>query len=399
MKNVSLYLQRWVQAGLITPEQQVAITEFEAKQPQRASWWLYSFMILGAVIIGLGIISLIAANWSEIPDSVKLGSDFALLTLLAGGIYSQYPQRLHGVGFEVLTISFLLLCLASIGLIAQIFHTGGAWYHALLFWASITLPLSLFARHVFTRFFWVTLFLHGALWSMVKLHFNSVDFYSDAEILPTFFLLAPLFVGVLYGLSNHVHKLLGFAGSLFFWFQISAVASLVFIDGSRSMGETSGLGNAWHMTLTYIITGLLVVGVATHPTYRWLNKILLLSALGLLLLYYQPGGLFSGEHYTTLGADVGVSWWLGDDIRAALLTLTILFLYAIHAGNIGHQRTFNLVTFLIGLRFVVLYFQAVGGLAATGVGLILSGLLIIGVAWAWHSWRERLRNWSKGAQA
>ena len=64
-----------------------------------------------------------------------------------------------------------------------------------------------------------------------------------------------------------------------------------------------------------------------------------------------------------------------------------------------HQRTFNWVTFLIGLRFVVLYFQAVGGLAATGVGLILSGLLIIGVAWAWHSWRERLRQWTKGANA
>ena len=79
-------LQQWVQAGLMTIEQQTTLLDFEAKQPQRASWWLYSFMILGAVIIGLGIISLIAANWSEIPDSVKLGSDFALLTLLAGGI-------------------------------------------------------------------------------------------------------------------------------------------------------------------------------------------------------------------------------------------------------------------------------------------------------------------------
>lgn len=381
MKNVSLYLQRWVQAGLITPQQQAAISEFEATQPQRASWWLYSFMILGAVIIGLGIISLIAANWSEIPDSVKLGTDFALLTLLAGGIYSQYPQRQHGVGFEVLTISFLLLCLASIGLIAQIFHTGGAWYHALLFWAAITLPLSLFAHYVFTRFFWVTLFLHGALWSMVKLHFNSVDFYSDVEILPTLFLLAPLFVALLYGLSNRVHKLLGFADSLFFWFQISAVASLIFIDGSRSLGETDGLGNAWHMTLTYVITGLLVLGIVIHPHYKWLNKALLLAALGLLLLYYYPVNIFS------------------HNIQAALLTLTILFLYAIHAGNMGHQRSFNLVTLLIGLRFVVLYFQAVGGLAATGVGLILSGLLIIGVAWAWHSWRERLRLWSKGASA
>jgi hypothetical protein len=138
--------------------------------------------------------------------------------------------------------------------------------------------------------------------------------------------------------------------------------------------------------------GLLAISIAGQRDYALLNKALLLGALGLLLLYYYPGGLFINNH-----TDPEI--WLDNELRASLLSLAILFLYAIHAGNIGHQRVFNFVTFLIGLRFVVLYFQAMGGLAATGVGLIISGMLIIAVAWAWHTGRERLRSWVKGATA
>ena len=82
-------LDQWQQAGLLSSAQHDAILAFEAKQPSRSSWWLYSLMILGAVIIGLGIISLIAANWADIPDVLKLGVDFLLLLALEGSIYWQ----------------------------------------------------------------------------------------------------------------------------------------------------------------------------------------------------------------------------------------------------------------------------------------------------------------------
>ncbi len=90
-----------------------------------------------------------------------------------------------------------------------------------------------------------------------------------------------------------------------------------------------------------------------------------------------------------------MSLWQADDIRAPIFTLAILFLYAIHAGNSNNQRAFNLATFLIGLRFVILYFQAMGGLAATGIGLIVSGLLIMSVTWIWYKGRERIRQWTQ----
>lgn len=389
-------LEHWQQSGLLSPDQVAAILAFEAEHPQQSNWWLYSFMILGTAIIGLGIISLIAANWANIPDSIKLGADFALLATLAGGIYWQYPNRRNGVWFEVLLVGFMLLCLASIGLIAQIYHISGKWYHALLFWSAITSLLSLFARNLFTRFFWVTLFLYGIVWSTIAL--ASHDFSHRMEALPSALLLTPLLAALLYYLAMHVKPLHGYANSLFFWFQLSAIVALVFVDIARSGGEMNDYRTIWYLP-AYAAAALLGVGILLHKEYRLLNRLLLLGALGLLLLYYHPDLLFSGaQRYTLFGASThaDVSFWQADDIRAPLLTLLILFLYAVHAGNTGHQRAFNLVTFLIGLRFVILYFQAMGGLAATGIGLIVSGSLIISLAWLWYKGRDRLRQWTKG---
>ncbi len=397
--SIKTKLERWQQAGLLSFEQVEGILAFESQHHQRSNWWLYSFIILGASIIGLGIVSLIAANWADIPDNVKLGADFLLLGILALGIFQQYPNRQQGVWFEVLTVGFMLLCLASIGLISQIFHVGGQWYHALLFWAAITSLLSLFARNYFTRFFWVTLFLPGILWSIVNL--AGWRFHHTLDEFPAVMLLAPLLTALLYQLVIQVKWLRGFTPGLFFWFQISAILSLAFADIARSGGEMTDYQVVWY-TPAYLTAAVFAVGIALHKDYRLLNKLLLLAALTLLLLYYHPDWLFTGEQrYTVFGLHdhAEVSFWRADDIRAPLLTLLILFLYAIHAGNVGHQRTFNLVTFLIGLRFVILYFQAMGGLAATGVGLIISGSLIIGIAWIWYKGRDRLRVWTKELQA
>ncbi|UJS26481.1 DUF2157 domain-containing protein [Thiothrix winogradskyi] len=389
-------LNQWLQAGLITPSQHANILSFEAKQRPVTNGWLYSFMVLGAAIIGLGILSLIAANWHNISDSVKLGVDFALLGLLAIGIYTQYPERQHSVWFEILLAGFLVLYLASIVLIAEIFDINGKWYHALLFWAFSTFLQILFARHLWTRLFWVTLFLQGMCWSLVTA--SHVASGQRLEALPAVFLLAPLLSAVLYYAATYLKALYSLRSSLFFWFQLSAICALAFADIARSGGELADYPLAWFLP-AYMVAGLLALGILLHRDYRWLNRVLLLSALGLLLLYYYPDLVFNGQsRYTLFGSEAqeAVSFWQADDLRAPLLTLAILFLYALHAGNSGHQRTFHVVTFLIGLRFVILYFQAMGGLAATGVGLILSGSLIIGITWLWYRGRDRLHAWAKG---
>jgi hypothetical protein len=52
------------------------------------------------------------------------------------------------------------------------------------------------------------------------------------------------------------------------------------------------------------------------------------------------------------------------------------------------RRLFELASFVIAVRFIVIYFQVFGTLTTTGVGLIISGLVIIGIALLWNRGRR-----------
>ncbi len=394
MTLIEKKLQIWEQQGLINGDQYDAILAFEQGEKQNSNWWLYSLLMLGSAIIGLGVISLIAANWAKIPDGLKLGANFLLLVSLAVVIFWQ-KQKPKKPWVDALITAFIIICLASIGLIAQIYHINGRWYHAILLWSVISLPIVLFARHLFVHFLWVSLFINAAVWSCIDLAGGNLR--NIMRELPAVLLLAPLLSATLYLLARRVHLLYRTTSSFFFWFQISALIALVAIDLIRSGGETQFFEWRWYLP-SWIAASILIALIALRPAYRPLNKGLLIAAILLLIIYYYPDILFTGQtryKFSALDSTERASIWLADDIRAPALTILILFLYAIHAGNSGYHRTFNVITFLIGLRFVVLYFQAMGGLAATGVGLILSGLMIIGIAWFWYSSRDLLKSWSK----
>lgn len=394
MTLIEKKLQVWEQQGLLTGDQYEAILSFEQGKKHNNNWWFYSLLILGSAIIGLGIISLIAANWAQIPDSLKLGIDFSLLASLAVATFWYQNLNKPIVADSLITI-FMILCLASIGLIAQIYHINGRWYHAIMLWSVICLPIALFARHIVVHFLWVSLFINAAVWSSVDLAGGNLR--SAMRELPAVLLLAPLLSATLYLLARRVAILHRTSSSFFFWFQISTLIALIAIDIMRSGGETQVFEWRWYLP-AWLTAVLLISLILLRHAYKPLNKALLIATILLLVLYYEPSILFTGQTrytFTALDSVTRASLWSADDIRAPFLTILILFLYAIHAGNSGYHRTFNLITFLIGLRFVVLYFQAMGGLAATGIGLILSGLMIIGIAWFWYSSRERLQNWSK----
>ena len=55
------------------------------------------------------------------------------------------------------------------------------------------------------------------------------------------------------------------------------------------------------------------------------------------------------------------------------------------AARGGQRVLFGLAFTVIGLRLLILYFEAIGGLTATGLGLIGGGVLCLALAWV--GWR------------
>ncbi|MEN9432519.1 MAG: hypothetical protein RLZZ422_108 [Pseudomonadota bacterium] len=392
MVSIDKKLKQWLNANLITPEQHQAIEIFEAEHhPPRKLW--VSIMLLGVAVMGLGIISLIAANWAFVPLLIKLALAFITLTAVGISVWV-LDQHSHPLGFETTLTGFLVGCLAMIGLISQLFHLGGQWYHALLAWGIMTLPLVLFARRLLARFLWVSITLTGLVWSVLALTSPNIPSTVIIQVLP---LLGFLIAVISYYLTVFTPKLSSLSSSTLFWMQLSGLVALMYIDGLRTLGEQNNVAIYWYLSIL-ILSTLVGIGIILNRQYSLLNRVLLLTCLVLLLFYYHPTLLFNGSTYYEYFWSTNtqnIAWWQADDIRAPLLSLLILGLYSIHMGNLGLSTSFNIITILMGLRFIVLYFQALGGLAATGFGLIISGALLITLAWAWQKYRAQWQRWTQ----
>ena len=81
MTKLQKALKQWVAHGFIDQRQADQIQQYESTQSDHA-WILSGLLVLGAIMIGIGSISVVAANWQYISDRIKLLTDFAILIAL-----------------------------------------------------------------------------------------------------------------------------------------------------------------------------------------------------------------------------------------------------------------------------------------------------------------------------
>ncbi len=125
MFNINKKLTKWADAGLISESQKQNILKYQDSQ-NSSPWVLYGFGLLGAVAIGIGLISVISANWNFIPSYIKLSVNWILLLATACGAYYSYSKN-KPLLFEVLLTFLFIQTIASIGLIAQVYNLNGSF--------------------------------------------------------------------------------------------------------------------------------------------------------------------------------------------------------------------------------------------------------------------------------
>jgi len=119
---------------------------------------LFSFVGLGAFIVGLGFISLVAANWKMIPDFLKLVVDFGILTG-AVVLANRFSKNQQPLWFEGTLVFILFFTLASMGLVSQIYHLSGPLYQSILLWAFLTVGVMAYSKNGWYLFFGRMFFL------------------------------------------------------------------------------------------------------------------------------------------------------------------------------------------------------------------------------------------------
>lgn len=372
----------WVKEGLLTADQANAIRNFEQSQKGGRSWVIYGITAIGIAAIAIGVISIVAGNWERIPPYTKLGVYILAQAGLGAALYRVLPVA--GKVREAVMALFALFFFAGIGLTAQVFNISSNGWSGLLFWCGLTLPVVTLAGSRPLPYLWfIVLLIAETQWMLIEQQ-RFVRHMTEVQSRLTF---ASLSIYVFFAIGVLLPKVTKAAQHLAEACRVLSFL-LLFVGGSF-------LGTVvWYVGYAELGSGMPANIIGTARFIPWIG--LLLAAPAMLLRSSK--------------ADRKVAWALSVSfvMLAVFTTLPLVFALDAHriAGTVlsillwwslamaavyaGRKRLFDLLTLAITIRLLVVYFEVFGSMLATGVGLIISGVLILFIAWIWYRFRDRL---------
>lgn len=329
---------------------------------------------------------MVAANWDKIHYSVKLFTSFTILSGI--GISILYSQRNEIWNDTIRYLLVLLLCalfFANIGLVSQIYHTQGKLYQALLLWSGITILLVIMYPGRVLQHLWIAVFSSSFL-SWIDNH-PDIDWKERSHYFSLFFFVASwVFAGVAIFTERRLETkesktsilvnpfllwAFGFFITSSIWgsFETRDIPNL---DQDLEFSRRYDLPFSWYWPL---LVPVLLIAVSQIFRRRFSRrKVILFSIAGIFLGFLNyPQVFHSYGKYPAM-----IFFFL------AWIPFTFLFFES--------RRWFDLSLLILGVRFVSIYLEVFGSLLATGIGLIISGVFILGFSILVFRMREKIRN-------
>ncbi|MDN2702724.1 DUF2157 domain-containing protein [Janthinobacterium sp. SUN176] len=247
------------------------------REPARLAYWLpRGVAVLGAVLLGMGLICWVAANWEDLGRMGRFALLQGVLAAACVGAFAVPKAR----------VPLLLLALLAIGglfaYFGQTYQTGADPWQLFALWAALALPLCLVARSDVLWTPWMLILSTAAtLWMQAHAH-NSwrVD---SADL--------PIFIGG--------------------WLAVLAGCAFV----SPLLARWTGAGS-WALRLGLVLATFLITGTAVSALFGseiespyWAG-LGLLAVAGVLLATRQFFDVF-GLSAVALGLNTLLVWGLG----------------------------------------------------------------------------------------
>lgn len=345
--------------------------------------------MLGAILVGIGVILFVASNWSRIPHFLKLvllfGTTF--VTYFIGWKFKFETQSHPRVGEALLFLASVFVG-ATIFLTAQIFNvnTGAHWLVLLWFVAISPMGYAFNSKYIlgldiFTFALWMILYVTGtrglalsnfevfmlyllfgiSLYGLGQLHIT-LDKYSHFRIpyqtVGLFFILASYFFFSLESpYERYFMEITTTSVTIKLLFIVFAVTSLVSIIGSATKYEK-------YRTVRHEFFALLLAFVG------W---------IGIWLL------TFFSESLTVTRIQYGYSYTTLDPGVATILFVVfnlMLFVLSIGSILIGYYKAVvpfvNLGMFFFVVGVLHLYFTTLYELLPKSLAFIAGGVILIG---------------------
>ncbi|HXC52438.1 MAG TPA: DUF2157 domain-containing protein [Candidatus Limnocylindrales bacterium] len=366
--NIDKKLTQWRAAGHIDETTAARIAAFE--QSGQRPILLYALGGLGALTLGIGIISVVASNWQAIPRTTKLGMDLALGLALALALFRS-ATRVQLWLTDVLAGIYYAFVLGSIALIGQVYQLGSPQYQGLVTWSLTTIPFMLLVRGRLLGAVWLAglavtqAFCFAALFDWLD------DFWSQATTLNL-------------AISLTFASLLGY---------IVIARARSFVRARPHVSEV------WtRMSWTAVVASALAISFAFYDEIdndklSWAVAVCGVLAAGMVALLPRLYPEVAPRARTGMALLLASVWLLlatattfdraALPVLGAIVQVAVLGIAAWTVLALGSVRSFNTLTALIALRVLVMYFEVFGSMLDTGLGMISGGLLTLLLAWLW----------------
>ncbi len=357
-------IAHWHEAGLIdagTRDRLIAYEHASARPLLLQAVWG-----VGALAIALGVVSVVAFNWDAVPGFVRLTIHLALITgmLLLALVREERPATRTPWASEALLFVIAVLGLTFFGHLGQVYQTSSPMWQPLALWLALFAPL---------------LLLTGRSW--------------------------PTALAVMGGLVWTVWEYAGASGprgvepdlAWSIWLAFVVATPVLLAPLAAWLGARSQREDFWErleqLALTYAVAGgSLACAFASFGGFKGPSHALaslltcgaVLVAGGIGVVLARPG--ISGRMAGAIIAGSGLVMPLAYGANETTVPAALLF-FALWAG-IGAaalaahwRRGFQQAVGVIALRLIILSFELAGDLLTNGLGLILAGVMILGVAW------------------
>jgi uncharacterized membrane protein len=374
MQDSEIWLTRWHSAGLLDDASAAAIRAYEeahAKPTSRRGQVLIA-LILGAILLGAGVLLFVAAHWDGVSPLARLLLVLAMLAffhglgLLTRARFAGFATAMHAVG----TIS----AGAAIALVGQIFNMQEHWPSAVMLWALCA----------------------AAGWVLLR------DQFQQSLTL----LLVPAWI-----ISEWSDRASAYGGAATYLARLLAVIGAVYLTGflhSRRRAVFYILFAAGAVLLPFTV-GMLSTGWSDIGSRGFLPLPYRLTAVALVLLAIAGGWLL--DHKTTPAALLvaGAVWILPwahinfvekigagtlyhrepNTLAYALVAATSVFFVWWGVRNVAKPLVnYGVVAFALTVMWF--YFSSVMNKLDRSLGLIVLGVLFLAGGWALELTRRRI---------
>ncbi len=358
----------WHEAGLIDTGTRDRLLAYEAAHARPLALW--AVFGIGALAIGLGLVSVIAANWEEIPGQLRLSVHLALIAAALAVLFLREKQMAAVSPWAVEALLFITaaLGLTFFGHLGQVYQTSSPLWQPLAVWLALFAPLLLLmgrswpaALAVLGGLVWcvweyaTAMSGYGAMRDPVLGWLMWLGFVTAAPLL-----FAPLAAWIRARSARPD-----------FWRRLEQLALAYVVAGASLAAALASADGFGHGGLTKELVNMAVSGAVA-----------LVAGLGTALARPGVSGRMAGAIIAGAGLVLPLAYGVNDlTVPAALLFMALWVGIAAAALAAGWRGVFQLSVGVIALRLIILSFELAGDLLTSGFGLILSGFLILGVAW------------------